>query len=202
MRKEDAILKINKLGNVGNIIVRIMKIFVVIGFVLTLIGAIAVMALPKNLVKIDLGSTADITVDVSGFGPLDEKGKEEMLQGFFGGMDEVEGGSMSLNGSVYEPVKVETTDTGMYVEAAVDTYSIELGDFGIVCALGAITLVALFITLLFAGKLCQAFRDCESPFEEKVVKQLNSLAYSLLPWVVLGSLTESISESIFTNNSI
>ena len=81
-----------------------------------------------------------------------------------------------------------------------DTYSIELGDFGIVCALGAVTLVALFITLLFAGKLCQAFRDCESPFEEKVVKQLNALAYSLLPWVVLGSLTESISESIFTNN--
>jgi len=201
MRKEDAILKINKLGNVGNIIVRIMKIFVIIGFVLTLIGAIAVMALPKNLVKIDLGSTADITVDVTGMvSSLDEAGKEEMLQGFFGGMDEVEGGSMSLNGSVYEPVNVEMTDTGMLVEAEVDTYSIELKDFGVVCVLGMITLAALLVTLLFAGKLCQAFRDCESPFEENVVKRLNAVAYSLLPWVVLGSLTESIAESIFTNN--
>ncbi len=200
MRKEDAILKINKLGNVGNIIVRIMKVFVIIGFVLTLIGAIAVMALPKNLVKIDLGSTADINVDVSEFGPLDEEGREEMLQGFFGGMDEVEGGSMSLNGSVYEPVNVEMTDTGMLVEAEVDTYSIELKDFGVVCVLGMITLAALLVTLLFAGKLCQAFRDCESPFEENVVKRLNAVAYSLLPWVVLGSLTESIAESIFTNN--
>ena len=200
MRKEEAILKINKLGNVGNIIVRIMKVFIIIGFVLTLIGAIAVIALPKNLVKMDLGSTADITVDVSGFGPLDEKGKEEMLQGFFGGMDEVEGGSMSLNGSVYEPVKVETTDTGMFVETEVETYSIELKDFGVVCVLGMITLAALYITLIFAGKLCQAFRDCESPFEEKVVKQLSALAYSLLPWIILGSLTESITESIFTNN--
>ena len=124
-----------------------------------------------------------------------------MLQGFYDGLSEEDAGvSMNVNGSEYETVNAEVTDTGMYVEAAVDTYSIELGDFGIVCALGAITLVALFITLLFAGKLCQAFRDCESPFEEKVVKQLNSLAYSLLPWVVLGSLTESISESIFTNN--
>ena len=62
-----------------------------------------------------------------------------------------------------------------------------------------VTLVALLITLIFAGKLCKAFRDCESPFEENVVKQLNALAFSLLPWVVLDSLTESVTESIFTN---
>ena len=161
MRKEDAILKVNKLGNVGNIIVRIMKVFVIIGFVLTLIGAIAVMALPKNLIKMDLGSTADITIDVSGMGAtLDEAGKEAMMQGLFDGMDEdATGTSMSLNGSVYEPVKAEVTDTGMFVEAAVDTYSVELGDLGIVCALGMITLAALFVTLLFAGRLCKAFRD-------------------------------------------
>jgi len=202
MRKEDAILKINKLGNVGNIIVKIMKVFVIIGFVLTLLGTIVVMALPKNLFKMDLGSTADIIIDVSGMvGTLDETGKEAMLQGFYDGLEEEDAGvSINVNGSEYETVNAEVTDTGMYVEAAVDTYSIELGDFGIVCTLGAVTLVALFITLFFAGKLCQAFRDCESPFEEKVVKQLNALAYSLLPWVVLGSLTESISESIFTNN--
>ena len=35
MRKEDAILKINKLGNVGNIVVRIMKIIAIIGFALS-----------------------------------------------------------------------------------------------------------------------------------------------------------------------
>ena len=202
MRKEDAILKINKLGNVGNIVVRIMKIFVILGLVLTLAGAIAVMALPKNLVKLDLGATADITVDVTGMvSSLDEAGKEAMLQGFFDGLDEEDAGvSMNLNGSEYETVSAEVTDTGMYVESEVETYSIELRDLGIVCVLGMITLIALFISLLFAGKLCQAFRDCESPFGENVVKQLNALAYSLLPWVILGSLTESISESIFTNN--
>ncbi len=82
---------------------------------------------------------------------------------------------------------------------AVDAYTIEFRDLGIVCALGVVTLVALLITLIFAGKLCKAFRDCESPFEENVVKQLNALAFSLLPWVVLDSLTESVTESIFTN---
>ncbi len=201
MKKEDAILKINKLGNVGNIIVRIMKIFVIIGFVLTLVGAIAVMALPKNLIKLDLGATADITIDVSEFGPLNEEGKEAMMQGFFDGMDEGEADvSMNLNGSEYETVNAEVTETGMFVESAVDTYSVEFRDIGIVCILGAVTLVALFVTLLFAGKLCRAFKDCESPFEENVVRKLTALAYSLLPWVVLGSLTESITESIFTNN--
>lgn len=202
MRKEDAILKINKLGNVGNIVVRILKIIAVIGFVLTLAGAIAVMALPKNLMKLDLGAKADITLDVTELvGTLDEAGKESILQGFYDGLNEDDAGvSMNLNGSEYETVNVEATDTGLFVESEVETYSIELRDLGIVCVLGMITLVALFVSLLFAGKLCQAFRDCESPFEENVVKQLNALAYSLLPWVILGSLAESITESIFTNN--
>ena len=202
MRKEDAILKVNKLGNVGNIVVRILKIIAVIGFVLMLAGAIAVMALPKNLMKLDLGAKADITLDVTELvGTLDEAGKEAILQGFYDGLDEGDAGvSMNLNGSEYETVSVETTDTGLFVESEVETYSIELRDLGIVCVLGIITLAALFVSLLFAGKLCQAFRDCESPFEENVVKQLNALAYSLLPWAILGSLTESVTESIFTNN--
>mgnify|MGYP003310515525 CR=1 FL=1 len=114
MRKEDAILKINKLGNVGNIVVRIMKIIAIIGFVLTLVGAIAVMVLPKNLIKLDLGATADITVDVTGMvSSLDEAGKEAMLQGFFDGLDEEDAGvSMNLNGSEYETVSAETGPTG------------------------------------------------------------------------------------------
>ena len=202
MKKEDAILKINKLGNVGDVIVKIMKILVVIGFVLTLIGAITVMILPKNLMKLDLGAKADITLNVSELvGTLDEAGKEALLQEFYDGLNEETAGvSMNLNGSEYETVSAQVTDTGLFMETAVETYSVELGDLGIVCVLGIITLAALFVSLLFAGRLCKAFRDCESPFEENVVKQLNALAYSLLPWVILGSLTETITNGIFTNN--
>ncbi len=201
MRKEDAILKVNKLGNISNIVVRILKIIVIIGLVLTVAGTILVMALPKDLIKMDLGETADITIDVSAFGvELDEEGKEAMLEGFYDGLYEEEANvSMNLNGSEFEAVKAEVNDNGMFVEMAVDAYAIEFRDLGIVCALGVVTLVALLITLIFAGKLCKAFRDCESPFEENVVKQLNALAFSLLPWVVLDSLTESVTESIFTN---
>lgn len=201
MKKEDAILKVNKLGNISNIVVRILKIIVIIGLVLTVAGTILVMALPKDLIKMDLGETADITIDVSAFGvELDEEGKEAMLEGFYDGFYEEDANvSMNLNGSEFEAVKAEVNDKGMFVEMAVDAYTIEFRDLGIVCALGVITLVALLITLIFAGKLCKAFRDCESPFEENVVKQLNALAFSLLPWVVLDSLTESVTESIFTN---
>ncbi len=53
MKKEDAILKVNKLGNISNIIVRIMKIIVIIGLILTVAGTILVMALPKDLIKMD-----------------------------------------------------------------------------------------------------------------------------------------------------
>ena len=198
MKKEEAIMKINKLGNVGNIIVRIMKVLAIVGFVFTLVGFILIMALPKDLVTWNLGSTMEMKVNAS---ELDQEGKTSMLQGITDALEEdTSSFSMNMNGSEYKALSVIETEAGMVVEAAVDTYSVELGDSAIACILGAITFVALYITLIFAGKLCQAFRDCESPFEENVVKQLSSLAYSLLPWVILGSLTESITESIFTNN--
>ncbi len=97
MKKEDAILKVNKLGNISNIIVRIMKIIVIIGLILTVAGTILVMALPKDLIKMDLGETVDLTIDVSAFGVgLDEEGKEAMLEGFYDGLYE-EDANVSMN---------------------------------------------------------------------------------------------------------
>lgn len=205
MKKEEAILKINKLGNVANIIVRICKIFVILGLTITLLGTVATMVLPKNLVKMDMSATSEITVDMSTFGvTFTEEDKEAFASE---ANDRLETGekdgnqiTMSVNGSVYEAEEFEMEDHSVRMRGTVDTYTVTMGDLLFVMILGIVSFVALYVTLVFSGRLCRAFRDCESPFEETVVKNLTCLAYSLFPWVVMNSVFESLTESIFTNN--
>ena len=47
------------------------------------------------------------------------------------------------------------------------------------------------VTLFFVGALCKAFRYCESPFEENVIKKMQNLAISLIPWTIISSIAES-----------
>ena len=205
MKKEEAILKINKLGNISNIIVRICKIFVILGLVVTVLGTIVAMVLPKDLITMDMGATAEIVVDMSTFGvPFTEKDKEAFVAGLHDGLEDEEKEdirmTMDVNGSVYEADEIIVEDDVVRVRGTVDTYTVELGDLRLVLIFAIVTLVALFVTLVFSGRLCRAFRDCGSPFEEGVVKNLTCLAYSLFPWVVMNSVSSSIRETIFTNN--
>lgn len=206
MKKEDAILKINKLGNISNIIVRIMKIFLIIGLVFTVLGTIITMVLPKDLITMEMSATADVMVDVSSFGvTFTEEDKESFAAGMYAGLTdedeaEIQQMKMDVNGSVYEADEILVEDSAIGVRGTVDTYTVEFGDLRVILILAIITIAALYVTLVFAGRLCRAFRDCHSPFEEGIVKNLNCLAYSLFPWVVMNSIMDSISESIFTNN--
>lgn len=206
MKKEDAILKINKLGKGSDVIVTICKIFLIIGMVLSAIGMITMIVLPKELVRMDMSANAAVVLDYSSLGlKLSEEDKAILSAGIFDGIHDEEPGTslnmtMDVNGTQYVAEEVVVDDTSISINSAVETYTIEFSDLWIVFLLGIVSLAALFVTLVFAGRLCKAFRDCQSPFEESIVKNLNYLAYSLFPWVVLNSITDSIAESIFTNN--
>ena len=175
MKKEDAILKINKLGNISNIIVRICKIFVILGLVATVLGTIVTMVLPKDLIQMELSATADVMVDVSTLGvAFSEEDKQAFATGLHDGLEDEEREdirmSMDVNGSVYEASEIVMEDDGVRVKGTVETYTVELGDLRLVMILAIVTLAALLVTLVFSGRLCRAFRDCQSPFEEGVVK--------------------------------
>ena len=206
MKKEDAILKINKLGKASDVIVTICKIFLIMGMVVPVIGMVTMLVLPKELLKMDMSASADVSVDFSSLGlSLSEEDKVALTAGIHDGLNDEEYGksldmTMDVNGTQYEAEEIVVDDETISIKATVDTYTIEFSDLWIVCLLGVITTAALFVTFVFAGRLCKAFGGCQSPFEESIVKNLNYLAYSLFPWVVMTSITDSITESIFTNN--
>lgn len=61
-----------------------------------------------------------------------------------------------------------------------------------------VNLILLLISIIFAGRLAKAFRDCESPFEDSVIRRMKQFAYSLIPWAVASSVIGNLLQSIWT----
>ena len=193
--KEQAINKINKIGKISGIVALICKILLSIGLVMMLIGTIACFAVPKDAVIVGAGGSGsvDINLDVLGISLTDNE-----LTDIEKEMEHIK--KEGEETKEYELTDVSLSDERIFIDALSKQKKISIHDLGWMLLILSGAIALSIVTVCFVSPLCKAFCNCESPFEEKVVKQLNSLAYSLLPWVVLGSLTESISESIFTNN--
>lgn len=189
MMKENAISKINKVGKVGYIISKILCILTIIGSVCCFIGSIACFALPKNLVNVKLGGAATVTTDISAFTEFSEKQKLEIAEELEEATSE---GAFYINGSKYSLDSYEVYDDGLSLDCSANIKTIDMRDIAKVCLLVLLTCICSYVTLLFIKKLCRAFRDCQSPFEAEVIKRLQQVAYSLIPWVCISNFSQSI----------
>ena len=62
-----------------------------------------------------------------------------------------------------------------------------------------ITLAMSLVTVVFIRSLCKAVESCASPFEDNVIRRMTALAYSLIPWCIISSLSNSVFTSVFSN---
>lgn len=193
--KENYVGKINKMGKVANVIVNISRVFVTIGIVVVIMALAIFAILPKDLCKINVSGTAAIEVDLSEFDiKFSESYKDDIVKGFTDSMD------IEINNIEYVGSEVEVDEDTIAMSASADTYTIYIKNLWVMMLAALIHLILTLVTLIFAGKLSKAFRDCENPFENNVINNMQKLAYSLIPWGLLGSITESLSQTAFTNN--
>ena len=61
--------------------------------------------------------------------------------------------------------------------------------------LSSVAMAMTIVTISFAESLCKAFRDCTSPFDTKVIKKMQNLAISLIPWTIILSIIDSTMDS-------
>ncbi len=94
----------------------------------------------------------------------------------------------------------EKTDTGLRIVGTTDVYDMDFRELAWGLLVLAVLLGITQVTLYFIGFLCKAFRDCESPFEENVIKKMQHLAYALIPWTVASSLVEIVINNIIRGN--
>lgn len=187
--KEQAIKRINKMGKAGDIIINICKAFVMIGIVAALTGGILCSLLPKDLISMQFSGDAKIAIDMDAAQQM--AGKTFSDQDM---MDKViSSGTLSVDGKEFAMGDIAVEDNELVINAKAETpRTIGLGSLTGVWLSALLLSVAGLVTLIFAGKLCKAFRDCESPFAENVIRKMQYLAYSLIPWVVINSIAEGI----------
>lgn len=191
--KEQAIQKINQIGKISSVFALIAKIVVGIGLVCTIVGAIICFAIPEKLVEITTAGAMVIDVDFSSLGTefpelQDEAKREEAIAE----MKE----SMVSEDDEFSVVDVTMDETGAQIVGTMAEYSFSIRDGAWAVLIAALALAMTFVTLWFIGGLCKAFRDCQSPFEENVIKKMRNLAIALIPWCVTTSVSDSIFNSI------
>ena len=183
--KEETLRRINKIGKAGNIIALICRIFLIIGFVGILIALVAMIVLPKDFVKVEIGTGVGVKVDLSRYGELSEEDQAGARRGLEKALSETDQDTRLTD--------FEVTASSVTLHLAANEMT-----FGPRTLIG-ILVVALFyvaasyVSLRFLGLMCRAFRDCRSPFEENVIRRMKNFAISLIPWAVISMTMDSIS---------
>lgn len=204
--KEQAVAKINKVGKISYIITIICRILVILGLICCVAATVLLLLLPRAGVTLTSRGTVQVEMDVAQLGSFFPVEKfEEIQKGLESGeqmmVTEVRNGMVNADleitssGQRYVPVAVDVNEGSVIVDLTTEEATIDLRDMAWLMFLIVIVLLMSFITLVFIGSLCKAFRDCASPFEEHVIKKMHNLAICLIPWALVSSIGESLADS-------
>lgn len=198
--KEQAIKKINKIGKISGIVTVFCKIFVALGIAILLLCSVLCFCIPKGGVSYARAKTNTIEIDAVKLGTrMTDEELEQLKLNLENKMKvEIESGAVDvmIDGEDFVPTAVERTDNGFKITGVANEYDIELHKVAWGFLAFALLLGLTQVTLYFIGFLCKAFRDCESPFEENVIKKMQHLAYALIPWTFAASLSDVIANNI------
>ncbi|MCM1528369.1 MAG: hypothetical protein NC093_00035 [Alistipes sp.] len=182
--KNANVQKINTVGKVCRIILTVFRVFVIIGIVGCLIGAvlggIAAGTMPDDAVKADISVNGTVSIDGASI--------PSFVSDEINDLEELEGTNLKVG---FGNFKVKLL-VDKLTEGSVNNYTIDgnayitngsamvIGVVG-VCVVAAIACGIMLAVVIFGGKLAKALETCDSPFEEKVIKAMKSFAFSLIP---------------------
>lgn len=190
--KNEAISKINKFGRIGNGITLAGKILVGICIAVLLVAAVIGFVLPKDFLNVKLTTNVEVDANIENLGI--NFTEEELAQKQAALIAEA-----NEDKEDYVETDIEIAGYRVSVSEKEDDMNLTIRSMAWMLLLLAGGLAMVMVVLCFASSLCKAFRDCETPFEDKVIKRMQNLAYSLIPWVFVSSITESITGSLTTN---
>lgn len=206
--KETAIKKINKIGKFSYIAAIIAKCFVIVGLVTAVIAGIVCMAMFGDSMKMDMAGLIHMELDCEALEIssedimeiLNEEGTEINRQelAFSDSTGDV---TLNISDEDYTMAEIEYEENAnrLLVDLEADAYSFTLKEVGIMMLVSCIGMVMTIVTITFVESLCKAFRDCTSPFEGKVIKKMQNLAISLIPWTIVSSVINSTLDSFLEN---
>lgn len=201
--KEEAIRKINKIGKIAAILAKIAQVFIIIGIVCVTIATAVIFFLPKDLVTVKVNGSAEIHVNLEKFNVnFSEEDQKDIIESLSGtGSNKNSNYNFDFNGTNFNRIDNIAVDNNSIAFTAEGNMSkFNFGKLVFVCICGLLYLIMSLVTVIFIRRLAISIRDCASPFEATVIKRLEQLAFSLIPWVVLRGLAEGVMELVFGSN--
>ena len=174
--KNETILKINKMGNAGAIIAKIMKIILIIAAVACIVGSGILLMLPREAASITLVHDATVKLNLDYDHIVD--------------MDAAEG-IFELNGITYQMDKVTANGNQLAATMKSDETTVYAKDGLWVLIAAFVVLICGIIVAHLVEQLCKTFRNCETPFTEDISNQLKKVAISLIPLGILAPMVEN-----------
>ena len=196
--KNEAVVKINKMGTFGLVVSRIWFIFVCIGLVGCLLGMVGTVFLPNNFIQVQMDGSAVMNVNIpeSWGSGLEHKTNEEFQEAFAGkfiaGDD---GASVSLTEASLEGNTIKLSGNG-------ELYTFDFGKIRYAIVFAMINIIVVGVTAFLACRLCKSVRDCETPFAEGVIRNIQYVAYSLIPWCLMDSASGAVPAILFHTGEI
>ncbi len=195
--KEMAINKIKNFGKIGNIIAIIAKIILIIGIVGVIIAGVVFAAIPKDFIHVDIASKAKVTMDGDKFGrEFGENITDEEIAEINQELKEDMEAEMKLNNMEYVVASVTRDGNKVIVDTEAANATLELKNLVWIMVAAILALAMGLVVTIFAGRLCRAFRDCETPFEERIIKRIKQLGFAMIPLAILPSVTDSFVNSV------
>lgn len=172
--------KVNGIGLAGKIVSIIMIVCMGLGCFGLLAGTIFFAVIPKDAVLLDVNPSFDVILSKELFGnyyvKITDEDMDELNRRF---NDEI-----NIDNSPVEMTASET-DAGIVMAVKTQTYRFSVSQLVSVCISNFLRCAAMLVVFVFLLRLANAFRVCESPFEDGVIKRMMTFAWVLLGCAVL-----------------
>lgn len=194
--KENAASKIKTLGKVGYIIATICKILAIVGVVAVLFSAVVMFVMPVDLFDLSVESDTRINFDIDSIAQMfDQKLNAESIAQI---NEAIENGSAnaSINGDKVE--NIELTEDGLIVETGEIPLRLNNTRIGFMLLVALVSIVMALVCIQLLCMLCKDLTTCRTPYEPNIIRRLEQLAISAIPWVAFTSISEGIINGIMT----
>lgn len=199
--KKDVIARIQKFGRISH---RITKITLGVSIALELLLLALAVGLslgPKELVTFTADSRAEVSVDLRTI--TDETVTEEEVMGWqeravkilHTGLE-----SLTLFGNEYEVEEIRAEQGVLQLRGVSKQEPMNFHSFSYALFATAIWMAVELVILWIVKGICGQLAVCETPFAEGIIQDMRKLNVTLILWVLLSAVTDSLILSFITGN--
>jgi len=198
--KEKAIAKINKVGKIGHVLAKIIRVCLIIGFVGTIIGELVLFVLPSDLFKVEVSSNLVVTISNSSLikltkGNLTDADISSGLDAFSSN------GTLNISDDEFEIKHIDVVNGNTVLSGDTKNEStVTVIPVRIALALTLVIIACSYVLFYFVGQLSDSLMTCETPFAENVITALTRFAYGLMVYVIVASSLGSVSSGLVSGS--